>query len=44
MMRVLEKRFLRKTFRPKRNIVKGEWKSLYKEELCYQYSNFFLFF
>jgi hypothetical protein len=41
MVRVLEKRVLKKTCRLKRGEVTGEWKRLYKEELCDLYSQIF---
>jgi hypothetical protein len=42
MMRVREKRVLRKTCRPKTEEVTGEWRRLYKEELHDLYTqNFF---
>jgi len=41
MMRVLEKRILRKTCRPKRDDVTGEWRRLYKEEFYDLHSQIF---
>jgi hypothetical protein len=43
MMRVFEKRVLRKICRPKRDEVTGEWRRLYKEELYNVYSQIFFF-
>jgi len=33
MLRMFEKRLLRRIFRPKRNQITGEWRKLYKDEL-----------
>jgi hypothetical protein len=41
MMRVLEKRVLRKICRPKRDKVRGEWRRLYREGLYDLYSQIF---
>jgi len=41
MMRVLDKRVLRKTCKPRRDEVTGEWRNLYKEEICDQHSQIF---
>jgi len=37
-LRVLENKVLRKIFGPKRDEVIGDWRGLYKEELCDLYS------
>jgi hypothetical protein len=38
-LKVFENRVLRSTFGPKRDEVKGEWKSLYNEEMNVLYSS-----